>query len=690
MVVHPNAAPPTPWSRTLAEPQINESAYVHSFSNIIGDVRVGANVLVAPGTSIRADEGFPFYIGEGTNIQDGVVIHGLEKGRVIGDDGKPYSAWIGKNACITHLALIHGPAYIGQECFIGFRSTVFNARIGHGCIIMMHALIQDVEIPPGRYVPSGAIITNQQQADRLPEVQNSDREFARHVVEINAALRAGYRCTQDPTCILPLQQGSQPATNGNGKTSSNGTGNGLKRKMSLSLDIVDRVRSLLAQGCKIGIEYADKRRFRTSSWLTGPSIHSNRHTEVLATLEDVLAEHSGEYVRLIGIDPNAKRRVLEETIQTPDGPLSNGSSNGARNSVVPRSTASNGSRRSVSSNGASSIEGDAKQQVRSLLSQGYKVGVEYASKRRFRTSSWLTGPAFDSKNPDKVLSELNSCLDDHNGEYVRLIGIDPQAKRRVLEEIIQTPDGSVSNGNGKGNGSVASRSSYNGGSSSYNSSYNISSDIGLDPEVVQQVRSLLSQGYKIGTEHASKRRFRTSSWQICPIIDSNSEGQVLTELEACLNDHRGEYVRLLGIDTQAKRRVLEQLIQRPDAPATANNGSSSSRSTKVSKSKGFGESVNNYQKRPNSYTSTRLDADVVQQVRSLLAQGYKIGTEHADKRRFRTSSWQVCSPIDSKRENEVLAGLEACLQEHSGEYVRLLGIDAKAKRRVLEQLIQKP
>jgi carbon dioxide concentrating mechanism protein CcmM len=686
VVVHPNAAPPTPWSRTLAEPQINESAYVHSFSNIIGDVRVGANVLVAPGTSIRADEGFPFYIGEGTNIQDGVVIHGLEKGRVIGDDGKPYSTWIGPNSCITHLALIHGPAYIGKECFIGFRSTVFNARIGHGCIIMMHALIQDVEIPPGRYVPSGAVITNQQQADRLPEVQQSDREFARHVVEINEALRVGYRCTQDPTCILPLQQGSQPATNGNGKTTSNGTGNGLERKMSLSLDIVDRVRSLLAQGCKIGTEYADKRRFRTSSWLTGPSIDSNRHTEVLATLEDLLAEHSGEYVRLIGIDPNAKRRVLEETIQTPDDSPSNGSSNGVRTSVSPRSYSSNGagngSRSAVSSPKASSVEGDAKQQVRSLLSQGYKVGVEYASKRRFSTSSWLTGPAFDSNNPDKVLSELNSCLNDHSGEYVRLIGIDPQAKRRVSEEIIQTPDGPASNGNGNGNGTVSSRSSTS-------SSYSSSDSSGLDPEVVQQVRSLLAQGYKIGTEHASQRRFRTGSWQICPIIDSNNEAQVLAELEACLNDHRGEYVRLLGIDAQAKRRVLEQLIQHPDAPVTSDTGSSSSR-PKATKNKGFGNSVNNYQKRPNPTTATSLDADVVQQVRSLLAQGYKIGTEHASQRRFRTSSWQVCSPIDSNRENEVLAGLEACLQEHSGEYVRLLGIDAIAKRRVLEQLIQKP
>ena len=75
------------------------------------------------------------------------------------------------------MALIHGPAYIGDECFIGFRSTVFNAKVGDGCIVMMHALIQDVEIPPGKYVPSGAKIVNQQQAERLPNAVESRSQF---------------------------------------------------------------------------------------------------------------------------------------------------------------------------------------------------------------------------------------------------------------------------------------------------------------------------------------------------------------------------------------------------------------------------------------------------------------------------------------------------------------------------------
>jgi len=52
---------------------------IYTLLQYIGDVRIGANVLLGPGTSIRADEGHPFHIGEGTNVQDGVVIHGWSK-----------------------------------------------------------------------------------------------------------------------------------------------------------------------------------------------------------------------------------------------------------------------------------------------------------------------------------------------------------------------------------------------------------------------------------------------------------------------------------------------------------------------------------------------------------------------------------------------------------------------------------
>lgn len=537
MAVRGLAAPPTPWSKNLAEPKIDPTAYVHSFSNIIGDVRIGDHVLVAPGTSIRADEGSPFAIGENSNIQDGVVIHGLEEGRVKGDDGQSYSVWVGKNSSITHMALIHGPAYVGDNCFIGFRSTVFNSRVGNGCIVMMHVLIEDVEIPPGKYVPSGSIITNQQQADRLPNVTDADLSFATHVIGVNQSLKAGYQCSENSSCINPIRNEGTGVGNGSGRDRSYAyTGSS-----NLAPEIVQQIGDLLAKGYKIGTEHADTRRFRTGSWRSGAPINAKTTGEVVAALEAGLRDHGGEYVRLLGIDSKNKRRVLEEIIQRPDGSVAPKSSNGK----VSASVAASAGSASVASSGIGGQIGD-------LLAKGYKIGTEYADVRRFRTGSWRGGPSISGSGVADILSKLDAIASEHQGEYVRLIGIDPKNKRRVLEEIIQRPDGKVA--------PTASASAP--ASTSLPSAATVSSGK-LDNGVADHVRGLLAKGYKVGTEHADARRFRTGSWNSCAPIQSNNISDVMAALDGCLNEHRGEYVRLIGIDSKAKRRVLEEIIQRP-------------------------------------------------------------------------------------------------------------------------------
>ncbi|MEW5858521.1 MAG: ribulose bisphosphate carboxylase small subunit [Cyanobacteriota bacterium] len=654
------AAPPTPWSKSLAEPKIDASAYVHSFANIIGDVRIESNVLVAPGTSIRADEGAPFHIGEGTNIQDGVVVHGLEKGRVVGDDNQEYSVWVGKNASLTHMALIHGPAYVGDDCFIGFRSTVFNARVGKGCIVMMHALIQDVEIPPGKYVPSGAVITNQQQADRLSDVQAQDTHFSRHVVGINEALRAGYLCAGDTACITPIRDElHQPnQASGDRRPATSGSKN-----VTASGDLAQQVQSLLNQGYKISTEYANERRFRTSSWTSGKAIEARSASEAIAALEAILAEHPGEYVRLIGIDSKAKRRVLEQIIQRPNQKAPTQ----AKANKTANTKSNNGSTQSPGNTGSSQMSGDLAEQVQNLLNQGYKISTEYANERRFRTSSWTSGAAIEARSASEAIAALDAILAEHPGEYVRLIGIDSKAKRRVLEQIIQRPGGAPTAKSGK----TANTKSNNGSTQSQASSQ-------MSGDLAQQVQSLLNQGYKISTEYANERRFRTSSWTSGAAIEARSASEAIAALEAILAEHPGEYVRLIGIDSKAKRRVLEQIIQRPGGAPTAKSGKTApAYSSKASA--------------PQIENSSLLNSDAVEQVRNILAQGYNIGTEHADERHFRTGSWHSCSPIETNREAEAIAALEACMTSHAGEYVRLFGIDPKAKRRVSQPLlIQQP
>jgi len=555
MAKRSSAAPPTPWSKSLTEPKIDKSAYIHSFSSIIGDVKIDSNVMIAPGTCIRADQGNPFYIGKSTSIQDGVVINGLEAGQVVGDDNKSYSVWIGSNASITHMTLIHGPAYIGSNSFIGFRSTIFNSRIGEGCIVMMHTLIQDVEIPPGKYVPSGSIITTQQQANRLPNVQEADKNFAHHVAGVNEALRAGYHCAEDVDCITPIRE-ELNRTYALSQTDSNSSVNKQEyQEMGLNREVMEQVRDLLAQGYRIGMEHADERRFQTSSWKSCATIQSNRDFEVFSEISSCLEDHSGEYVRIIGIDTKAKKRVLEAIVQRPGDRPGSSNDNG---SYTPSSRSNSYQPSSYSSSSSSSVlPAEAVEQVRNLLAQGYRIGTEHADKRRFQTSSWHSCSPIDAKRESEAIAALEECIANHGGEYVRMIGIDPKAKRRVSETIIQRPDGN--------NNITPTTTSYKSTASTSSSSSRSSSATStrLSPEIVQQVSQLLAQGCQVSTEYADERRFKINSWQSGGVIQAHRDAEVIAALESTLDEHSGAYIRLIGIDPKAKRRVSEMLIQRP-------------------------------------------------------------------------------------------------------------------------------
>ncbi len=565
------AAPPTPWSSGLAEPSIHPTAYAHAFSNIIGDVRIGANVMIAPGTSIRADEGTPFVIGANSNIQDGVVIHGLEQGRVVGDDNEAYSVWVGDNTSLTHMALIHGPAYVGDDCFIGFRSTVFNAKINNGCIVMMHALIQDVEIPPGKFVPSGSIITSQHQADRLSDVQPADRKFASHVISINDSLRSGYRCADDIACITPLQNANEanelayqgatplglPGMDSSGLDSpihaeTIDTSNTMYNRNNLKLhpDVINNVRRLLAQGYRVGTEHADKRRFQVSSWMSCSPFNSNNEGDILNSLETCLHEHSGEYVRLIGIDVNAKRRVLETIIQRP----SDQPGQSEIRSVSTSFSSTGSAPASVASAGSELVT-----IVRQLINQGCKVGVETADKRRFQTSSWTSCGQIESQSEGAILGAISDCIANNPDGYVRVIGIDPQARRRVSEKVVHRPGQPI--GAASSGGTSNSFSSGGNGNKSYGGGSASSAVLSVD--AIEAITRVVAQGCVIMTEFADERRYKSNAWETGGQVAGNSTAAIVRSLESIINERPKSYIRVIGVDQKAKKRVAEKVIHRP-------------------------------------------------------------------------------------------------------------------------------
>lgn len=88
--------------------------------------------------------------------------------------------------------------------------------------------------------------------------------------------------------------------------------------------------------------------------------------------------------------------------------------------------------------------------------------------------------------------------------------------------------------------------------------------------------------------------------------------------------------------------------------------------------------------------STQLSLEVLEQIEHILEGGYRVGLEYADPRRFKTGSWKTCSMVDSNHQSDIMAAIEGCLSEHPNDYVRLIGIDPKVKRRVIETIIQRP
>lgn len=126
----------------LKGPTIHPTAYVHAKAVIIANVTVGAKASVWPCAVLRGDIA-PITIGDGTNIQDGAVVHVADR----------LPAVIGQRVTVGHLAMIHA-CTIGDECLIGMHATILDsAVIGARCIIGAGALVTK-----GTIIPAGSMV----------------------------------------------------------------------------------------------------------------------------------------------------------------------------------------------------------------------------------------------------------------------------------------------------------------------------------------------------------------------------------------------------------------------------------------------------------------------------------------------------------------------------------------------------
>lgn len=179
-------------------PVIGASTRVHPMATVNGSVTLSEQIFVAPGASIRGDEGQNIFIGQQSNVQDGVVIHGLETfegGQELTDneveiEGKKYSVYIGKRVSLAHQSQVHGPAKIGDDTFVGMQALVFRTELGDHVVVEPGAKLIGVKVESGRYVPALSVITKQSQADALPVIKAdyAYRRLNEGVVRVNVQL----------------------------------------------------------------------------------------------------------------------------------------------------------------------------------------------------------------------------------------------------------------------------------------------------------------------------------------------------------------------------------------------------------------------------------------------------------------------------------------------------------------------
>lgn len=127
-------------------PIIAESAFISEAAYIIGDVEIGENSSVWPGTVLRGDFA-KITVGDNTAIEDNTTIHAGTTGE---GDG---NLVIGNNVHIGHGAVINCRR-IDDRVLVGMNATLLHdAEIGQYCILAAGCLVgHGAQIPERSFV----------------------------------------------------------------------------------------------------------------------------------------------------------------------------------------------------------------------------------------------------------------------------------------------------------------------------------------------------------------------------------------------------------------------------------------------------------------------------------------------------------------------------------------------------------
>ncbi|GAA3963506.1 gamma carbonic anhydrase family protein [Allohahella marinimesophila] len=163
-------------------PQIGAETFIDPSAVVIGDVELGRDCSVWPGTIIRGDM-HRIRIGDRCSIQDGSVLHITHAGPFT-RDGHPLI--IGNDVTVGHRAVLHG-CTLGDEILVGMGAIIMD-----GAVVPSRVVIgANSLVPPGKELDSDSLYVGS-PAQRVRALSASETEYFKYTAANYVRLKDQY------------------------------------------------------------------------------------------------------------------------------------------------------------------------------------------------------------------------------------------------------------------------------------------------------------------------------------------------------------------------------------------------------------------------------------------------------------------------------------------------------------------
>jgi carbonic anhydrase/acetyltransferase-like protein (isoleucine patch superfamily) len=163
-------------------PISGENVYIDETAVVIGDVVIGDDVSIWPTAVVRGDVE-SIRIGNGTNVQDGSVLHVSHAGDY---SKKGHPLVIGEGVTIGHKAVVHA-CTIGDYCLIGIGANILDDAILEDYVMLGAGAL----VPPGKKLEGGYLYVGA-PAKQVRPLKDSEKEFLEHSYQHYIHLKDGY------------------------------------------------------------------------------------------------------------------------------------------------------------------------------------------------------------------------------------------------------------------------------------------------------------------------------------------------------------------------------------------------------------------------------------------------------------------------------------------------------------------